>query len=290
MPWPDEKALRGFRSIAQANWAKGTKQWFYPEYHKNTDYSTIPYRVQEDDDEGIEEYDVMGNKVEVLNDAEGDYYQDFENDPEGADDDFEVPDPDEQLNKNKTVTAYEIGEKIANNMESDDFYELMDWFDENKNDPEVTKSLVKGLLYSYKRKADQSNTVTLHENALIRKFVRNGTIDSELAEEFWNKSVKEQKRNKGTSSKEYWKGVVERFKKKVNHLDVLEAKRIMERKNNLKASIEGFLDNIATGSYAEAQQSIPNIVQNQLATMINSKKEAYLKELGKSVKERAKEV
>jgi len=288
MPWPDKKALRGFRSIAQANWAKGTNQWFYPEYHQNTDYSQLAYRVQEDDDEGIEEYDAMGNKVEVLNDAEGDYYKSFDNEPEAADDDFDVPALDDKKDKNKTATAYQIGEKIASNMNSDDFYELMDWFDSNKKDPEVTKSLVKGLLYSYKK--NLGNTVTLHENALVRKFVRDGTLDSKLAEEFWEKSVKEQKKEKGSSSKMNWKGVIEKFKNKVNNLDVLEAKRIMERKNNLKASVEGFLDHLATGAYAEAQNIIPEMVRNQLGTMINSKKEAYLKELGKSVKERAKGV
>jgi len=297
MPWPDNKALRGFRSIAQSRWAHATNQWWADEYEKHTNYDSIPRRVTEDDDEGIEEYDAFGNKID---EAEGDYYKDFGNDEDLTDyshniSDVDVDDDDVDVELDKHLkdqrTAYRIGERIADSLDSKDFEDMMDWYEKNAGDQDITKNLIKGMVKKYK--STMSELETLHENALLRKIVRGGSIDMDLAEEFWDKSVKEQEKShkiEGSRGRTYWNGVIEKFNKKIRNLDVLEAKRIMEKRNDTKASIEVFLDNIAKGEYAEAQGNVPNMVQNQLATMINSKKDAYLKELGKSVKERAKEV
>lgn len=296
MPWPDEKALRGFRSVAQSRWAHATNQWWADEYEKHTNYDGLPKRVTEDDDEGIEEYDLFGNKVD---EAKGDYYKDFGTDDDDltdysynigdVDDDGDDAELDNRLKDERT--AYRIGERIADSLDSKDFEDMMDWFEKNADDPDITKNLIKGLVRKYT--STMSELEALHENALLRKVVRDGSIDMDLAKEFWDKSVKEQEKSKkveNTRGRTYWKGVIEKFNNKIKNLDVLEAKRIMEKRRDTKASIEVFLDNIAKGEYAAAQSNIPNMVQNQLATMINSKKDAYLKELGKSVKERAKEV
>ena len=197
--------------------------------------------------------------------------------------------------------AMKWGLKAAQNIISDD---VIDYLNSNikghdYKHPAFLKGLFKGVSEKGEDIEDEKNaamansvTQTIGENALIRKAVRNTGFDREVMEEFWNQSVLEQSKTLKSNNKKdkhYWQSVIEGFKGKIRHLDILEAKRIMSSRKAARESIDKFIDKVATGDFAEAQSVIPEMVKNQLNTIINRKKDAYLKDLAKQVKERAKE-
>ena len=363
MPFPDDKALRGFRSKAQSRWAHATDQWWADEYAKNTNYDSIPDRVDEDVTEGIdgwadpyhEDHPVVGifeKAFEALKNAKT--VKDFE---KASVDIFNVArfwDQDENL-QNKKMAELMVGpyttilsllekwKEAANDKIDPDIKERWEEFVERHGDPETDvwepmakasqrqtdasneqaysmgekagaevseevadwinfelgtnkhihtafiKGLVRGSLNNIQ--SDDTAAIPVNENALIRKAARQTGFDKEVMEKFWEDSVKEETahHNEDRKGRVFWSKVVEKFKSKIRHIDVLEAKRIMTDRKELRKSIDKFVNTIAQGDYVSAQSVVPEMIKKQLGTMINRKKEAYLKELGKQVKERAKE-
>lgn len=132
---------------------------------------------------------------------------------------------------------------------------------------------------------------TLQESAsLNRRIARKYGLDEELVENIWDDSVAEcsATMEESKSSKLFWKKVVETFKNKINNIDILEAKRVMNAKRLLRMSVENFIDNLASGKYEDAQNEFPRVVREKLNTMINSRKETYMKNVGEDIKEKSK--
>ena len=365
MDFPDDKALRGFRSKAQSRWAHATDQWWADEYEKHTNYGGIPDRVNEDVNEGIETWGdpinevhpvvgVFDDATERLNNAQtpeefvdaskrifraakiwdnddklkgekivtkfvGQYttmvdvlekwrderfkeipkkvwrkWEEFIDRHGNPEDDVWGPWKDqmdkEQLDREEVFYNWgnKLGDSIADESVADFInFEVMD----NK---EMHAPFLKGLFHGVMDRigSDETAALPVNENALVRKASRTTGFDKELIQEFWEESIKEQKQTHSGNErkgKQFWNAVVEKFKTKIRHLDILEAKRVMTDRKALRKSIDSFIDKMATGEYAEAQGIIPEMVRNQLGTMINRKKEAFLKDMGKQVKERAKE-
>lgn len=359
--FPDEKALRGFRSKAQSRWAHATDQWWADEYEKNTDYAGIPDRVTEDEEQGIGEWgmpltenhpfitlwdraieelkaaktvnDFEKASVDIFNAAKvwnqddnlkdrkivkhfvGQYTTMVDVLKKWKEAAGEKIDPDikelwdiffekhgnpkddvwdpmsqgiEKAKKMRDDAAYEVGQKVAAQIDDD----TADWISFELDDKEKKVAFIKGLIQGVNYNTSVDDTAAIAENALIRKASRQKGISRELAEDFWDSSVKEETVNNKNErkGKEFWSKVVERFKSKIRKLDVLEAKGVMDERQKLRQSIDNFINHLATREYDQAQGTVPEMIKNQLATMINRKKEAFLKDMGKQVKERAKEV
>lgn len=364
MDFPDQKSLRGFRSKAQSRWAFATDQWWADEYEKNTNYSVIPDRVNEDIQENIGDWGMTltdeghiflkywNDAIKRLQDAST--IKEFEeasrrifksakiweNDKnlkdkkivsfllgqytellrilekwkkEAADkispklkDKWEVfldrhgnPEDDvwepwnKQIKSNKEMNdpeAYKMGLECSKELSN----KIVDWINfnlNNKSQYSFIKGIIKGSKENINITNDDTAALVVNENALVRKASRQIGVDFNILENLWEECVKEQTKinTEGIKSKQFWGKVVERFKTKIRNIDVMEAKRIMDQRKQLRKSIDEFVTNIARGEYDAAQSSVPKMLSKQLGTMINRKKEDYLKNLGSSIKDRAKE-
>lgn len=134
--------------------------------------------------------------------------------------------------------------------------------------------------------------MNLNEGRYFNRIAEKTGITRDILEDIWNECVSfyERKGQKSKSRKGFWKDVRNLFETKIKEIDIMEAKRIMKERNGLRKNIEGLLDNLARDDYTTAQKNLRKSVGNCFKTMINSRAEAYLKEKGSEVKERAKEV
>lgn len=187
--------------------------------------------------------------------------------------------------------AYNMGYKAGSEVSS----EVADWINfELSSNTGYHYSFLKGIVKGTVNNVESGDTANMvvNENALIRKAVTQTGLDKKTIEKFWEDSVKEEKsiHNEEVKNKKFWASVVERFKSKIRNTDILEAKRVMDNRKALRTSIDTFVTHLAKGDFDAAQGSVPEMIKNQLGTMINRKKEAYLRSLGDQVKERAKKV
>lgn len=120
-----------------------------------------------------------------------------------------------------------------------------------------------------------------NENAYLRKMARETNTSIDFLQDKW-KIAKEKAGDKKNPS--YWKQVHSTFESELRSNNLEEARRIMDNREQLRSSIENFLDNLAKDDYDSAQKGFPDIVKYKVAEMINSRKEPHKKEMEASIK------
>lgn len=129
------------------------------------------------------------------------------------------------------------------------------------------------------------------KESFIQKVEKKTGIPRKTLEHIWNESVKQEKmENKNPkSSKRFWKGVSTRFHNRLDEIEIQEARTVMSERDNLKRGIEQFMNSIAKEDYVGAKENMPSMVDSAWKSLINSKKDYYLRELAKKTQRKAKE-
>lgn len=138
-----------------------------------------------------------------------------------------------------------------------------------------------------KEMKDMSN---LNESYMSNKVKITG-IPKEKLESIWEECVTEETNfsKHSKSSKTFWKDVTKRFENRLDEIEIQEARTIMSERDALKSRIEGFLNSMAQEDYVGAKENLPKMLDSSWSILINSRKDSYLKELGKRVQNKARE-
>ena len=133
--------------------------------------------------------------------------------------------------------------------------------------------------------------VLMNESSYIGKVEKRTGIPKKKLESLWEECVK-QETNSAThpkSSKKFWEKVTKRFETRLDEITIQEAKTIMSERDALKSRIEGFLNSMAQEDYVGAKENLPKMLDSSWSILINSRKDSYLKELGRKVQNKSRE-
>jgi hypothetical protein len=132
-------------------------------------------------------------------------------------------------------------------------------------------------------------------NELVSRLAVKKNLDVDYLQRLWDDSAQEQtiqaknKDEKDRSSKKYWQAVKSRFLKKVDELNVMEAKLIMDAREKYQSMSGQFLDAINNNDYVKAKEIFPQVVQAKTEILINNQRRAFLKNYAEQVKEAHKD-
>jgi len=128
-------------------------------------------------------------------------------------------------------------------------------------------------------------------NELIDRLSAEKGIDETILNDFWEQAKNDQilfaktKVEKDQSNRNFWVGVKERFMKKVDDLDITEARSIMDARDRFNDASVQFLDALQNNNYIKAKEVFPDIVSAKTDLIINNFKQGYLKNLAQKSKD-----
>jgi hypothetical protein len=127
-------------------------------------------------------------------------------------------------------------------------------------------------------------------NLYLSKTSRNSDIGVNSLEKIWKECVEEQEKGQHVrSSRKFWLEVKTNFDRKVNDIFLQEAKKKMTERQKLGATIETFLEHIAKDRYVEAKETIKEMANSCVNSMISDRKVQYQKSLAEDIAKKVRE-
>lgn len=145
--------------------------------------------------------------------------------------------------------------------------------------------------YKYDGLNKEVSDMGIFNESYMRSVENKTGIPKQKLEGIWKECVEEQKKLSECqpSSKKFWRLVTNKFETRLDEIALQEARIVMSERDKLRYGIEHFLNNMAQEDYVGAKEHMPKMLDSAWQSLINSRKDYYLKELSKKTQKKARE-
>ncbi|MCS7316922.1 MAG: hypothetical protein NZZ41_01180 [Candidatus Dojkabacteria bacterium] len=147
---------------------------------------------------------------------------------------------------------------------------------------------LRALYANYDESKDLDDVIN-ESSELLFSLSKKYKIPIQKMEKLWDEAkyqyenkLKSENKKIDKSRQEYWNGVIQELKKKLDEINVEEAKLIMDTKLKYKESLSRWFDCLQTNNYVEAQKYFPEVIKSKVELLLNKKRNMFLKSLNKS--------